>query len=252
MLGTTLWHHPVEYPCYPVEYPYYPVEPYPWPPLVACSYDICSGPYAGTWCADQWVSRSWCRTHSGPTLETGTAPVGHFNCRKVVVTQIAGFTGRLDPFGTNHRCPRYGCRPCGQENGFYANQTCKNASFFHHLSVVDPRNLATHVSTWAEVSGPLHMPPDLRDEWEAYAKMDPLKAKGVQDVSAFWHAQDTPLALHIQQLLDVPIASDAVERTFSKAGVLDTKQRNQSRPLLRKASMMLYCNGDLEGRFSHR
>ena len=124
--------------------------------------------------------------------------------------------------------------------------------FFHHLSVVDPRNLATHVSTWAEVSGPLHMPPDLRDEWEAYAKMDPLKAKGVQDVSAFWHAQDTPLALHIQQLLDVPTALDAVERTFSKAGVLDTKQRNQSRPLLRKASMMLYCNGDVEGRFSHR
>ena len=31
-----------------------------------------------------------------------------------------------------------------------------------------------------------------------------------------------------------------------------TKQRNQSCPLLRKASMMLYCNGDVEGRFSHR
>ena len=63
--------------------------------------------------------------------------------------------------------------------------------------------------------------------------MDPAKAKSVRDPLAFWHAQDTPLALHIQQLLDVPTASDAVERSFSKAGVLDTKQRTTSRPLLK-------------------
>uniref|UniRef100_A0A7S1JGA2 HAT C-terminal dimerisation domain-containing protein n=1 Tax=Eutreptiella gymnastica TaxID=73025 RepID=A0A7S1JGA2_9EUGL len=134
---------------------------------------------------------------------------------------------------------------------FMETKHAKMLDFFHHLSVVDPRNLATHVSTWAEVSEPLHMPPELRDEWETYATMDPVKAKSVQDVEAFWHAQDTPLALHIQQLLAVPTASDAVERSFSKAGVLDTKLRTSTRPLLRKACIMLFCNGDFEGRFSH-
>ena len=63
--------------------------------------------------------------------------------------------------------------------------------------------------------------------------------------------QATPLALHIQQPLDVPTASDAVERSFSKVGVLDTKQRRQAHPLLRKASVMLFCNGDVEGTFGY-
>ena len=65
--------------------------------------------------------------------------------------------------------------------------------------------------------------------------MDSLRAESV--VRAFWYAQDTPLALHIQQLLDVSTAPDAVERSFFKACVLDTKQRNQAHPLLRKASI---------------
>ena len=53
--------------------------------------------------------------------------------------------------------------------------------FFHHQSTVSPRNLAAHVSARATVW----------DMWEAYTSMDPLKAKSVQDVRVFWHAQDT-------------------------------------------------------------
>ena len=81
--------------------------------------------------------------------------------------------------------------------------------------------------------------------------MDPLKAKSVPDVWAFWHAQDTTLALRIQQLLDVRTASHDVERSFSEGGVLGTERRTSTRPLLRKACVMLFCNGDVEGRLGH-
>ena len=37
---------------------------------------------------------------------------------------------------------------------------------FHRFSIMDPRNLVTHVSTWTTASGPLHMPPTLRNKWE--------------------------------------------------------------------------------------
>ena len=91
----------------------------------------------------------------------------------------------------------------------------------------------------------------MRDEWEARTTIDPLRATGVQEARTFWHAQDIHFALYIQQLLDVPTVFDAGERPFAKAGVLDTMRHNQSHPLLRKASVMLFCNGGGEWRFSH-
>lgn len=109
------------------------------------------------------------------------------------------------------------------------------------------------------------MTDDLRDDWEEYIHMDPNKASEVFDPQLWWQSQNTPLAKHaqvclkvlslvfipffllfIQELLGVPVSNGAVESIFSKAGVLDAKNRNTTRPLLRKAAIMMFCNGDVE------
>ena len=67
------------------------------------------------------------------------------------------------------------------------------------FSIVDPRNMVTLVSTWANVYGPLHKPLALGDEWDASTTMDPLKALCSKCEGILAYSGDTPFALHIQQ-----------------------------------------------------
>ena len=121
--------------------------------------------------------------------------------------------------------------------------------FFKTRAVLDPRNLARMNNTWDAVADTLRLPDNLKEQWEEYRlKSDPASVSG--NLIDWWAAQPTALASAAIALLQVPMTSAAVERSFSLAGVLDTKQRNKTRHLLRKAEMLLYYNGDVEHRFS--
>ena len=47
-----------------------------------------------------------------------------------------------------------------------------------------------------------------------------------------------------------PVTSAAVERSFSLSGLVDAKNRQQMGKALREAAIILFCNGDIEGRFA--
>ena len=59
-----------------------------------------------------------------------------------------------------------------------------------------------------------------------------------------------PLALAIAPFLWYPISAAAVERSFSLAGLVDAKNRQKAGKGLRQAAVTMFCNGDVEHRFS--
>ena len=80
--------------------------------------------------------------------------------------------------------------------------------------------------------------------------MDVANAHAVDDIVQFWAQQTGGLAKNATELLSTPPTAD-VERTFSLAGVLDSKLRISSIPELRRCQMALYHNREMEGCFQN-
>lgn len=59
-----------------------------------------------------------------------------------------------------------------------------------------------------------------------------------------------PLAEAVAPYVWFPVTSAAVERSFSLTGLIDAKNRQAIGQGLREAAVVLYCNGDVEQRFS--
>ena len=61
-----------------------------------------------------------------------------------------------------------------------------------------------------------------------------------------------PLRDAVQPYVWFRLSSASVERSFSMAGLLDTKNRTKMSPAFRQNAVMLFCNGDAEERFMKR
>ena len=70
------------------------------------------------------------------------------------------------------------------------------------------------------------------------------------DIVAFWESQDPILADAIMHYLWFPITAAFFERTFSLAGLIDANNQHKMSSSLRKAAVGMYCNGDVECRFT--
>ena len=120
---------------------------------------------------------------------------------------------------------------------------------FKSLELLNPQFLCTHDTTWETNKPLLKLPDHFLDEWNGYVTMDVAKAQSIDDTLQFWAQQTGSLAKYATALLSTPPTSADVERTFSLAGVLDSKLRISTRPELRRCTMALYSNGNVEGRF---
>ena len=67
--------------------------------------------------------------------------------------------------------------------------------------------------------------------------------------TTFHKAETSGLARCAQFLIHVPVTSADVERSFSLAGYMDSKYRRSLPNNTRRTTLMLMCNGDIEGRF---
>ena len=68
--------------------------------------------------------------------------------------------------------------------------------------------------------------------------------------AAFLQAGIPPNKLDHPSLLWFPITAAYIERTFSLAGLVDAKNRQKMSSSLRQAAVGMYCNGDVECRFT--
>ena len=107
----------------------------------------------------------------------------------------------------------------------------------------------------------------LKDEWARYCSVTESNVQSLEDIKVFWsywcgkvmHAHHLahatchrggPLAEAVTPYLWCLVTSAAVERSFSLAGLIDAKNRQKMGKGLREAAVAMYCNGDLEQRFS--
>ena len=89
----------------------------------------------------------------------------------------------------------------------------------------------------------------LKVEWERFCKARP-QVSNLMDVVAFWKTRSIVLSNAIEPYLWYPVTGAAIERSFSLAGLIDTKNRQRMGKDLRQAAVTMFCNGDVEGRFT--
>ena len=105
----------------------------------------------------------------------------------------------------------------------------------------------------------------LKDDWLRYMATTHTTVTKLSHVADFWKSwcvlreghqnhpsacRSGPLGEAVLPWLWYPVTSAAVERSFSLAGLIDTKNRTRMSKDLRQAAVMLFCNGDKEGRFT--
>jgi hypothetical protein len=136
---------------------------------------------------------------------------------------------------------------------------------YKRLRVLDPRNIRDVNVSWADISdlfGQQKAPGDDEDlqdkkdrlnslleaEWNRYCRIETHSVQNHADIHSFWQARGTLIYDTVCPYLFYPTTSAAVERSFSLAGLIDTKNRTKMGDNLRQAAVMMFCNGDVEGR----
>ena len=108
---------------------------------------------------------------------------------------------------------------------------------------------------------------ELNAEWARYCSIGTTNVNSFEDVATFWRAwyvmglcspaasplrcilRGGPLAEVVAPCLWCPVASAAVERSFSLAGLIHAKNRQQMGKGLREGAVTMFCSGDVQGRF---
>ena len=123
-------------------------------------------------------------------------------------------------------------------------------AFFQHVCVVNPTNLSDGVPDLASLDS-LRLPiddPEFRSQWYTYSRVvDPCIADPTA-LTNFWNKRSGTLARCTQFLIHVPVTFADVEPSFSLAGDMDSKYRRSLPNNTRRTTLMLMCNGDIEGR----
>ena len=69
-------------------------------------------------------------------------------------------------------------------------------------------------------------------------------------MTSFHFLRKGPLADAVAPYVWYPVTSAAVQKSFLLAGLVDTKNRQKGSKELRQAAIALFCNGDVEDRFT--
>ena len=71
-----------------------------------------------------------------------------------------------------------------------------------------------------------------------------------KDVIKFWQPRPPVLREAVAPYLWYPVIGAAIERSFSLAGLVDVKNRQSMGKDLCEACVTMFCNGDVEERFT--
>ena len=71
-----------------------------------------------------------------------------------------------------------------------------------------------------------------------------------KDVIKFWQSRPVVLREAVAPYLWYPVTCAAIERSFSLAGLVDVNNRQSMGRDLREACVTMFCNGDVEERFT--
>ena len=71
-----------------------------------------------------------------------------------------------------------------------------------------------------------------------------------KDVIKFWQSRPPVLRGVVAPYLLYPVTGAAIERPFSLAGLVDVNNRQSMGKDLREAYVTMFCNGDVEERFT--
>ena len=139
--------------------------------------------------------------------------------------------------------------------------------FYRRLCALDPRNLQDMTASWEDVRdlfGPnLNTDDDedlrarksrldelLRNEWNRYRRIESCSVLHHSDLEQFWRARGSVLYDAVELYLWYPTSAAVVERSFSLAGLIDAKNRQRGSKEFKSVAVTMYCNGDVEGRWS--
>eukprot|EP00667_Euglena_gracilis_P016498 EG_transcript_17274 len=127
----------------------------------------------------------------------------------------------------------------------------KQWQFYKKVRVLNPSNLPSLLPSASEypILGLPVAHKDFAAGWGKYYRVERIYPSNPEELMAFWSRHQGVLAETAKLLLSVPVTSADVERSFSLAGVIDTKLRHSLPDDSRRATCMLMFNGDIEGRF---
>jgi len=90
----------------------------------------------------------------------------------------------------------------------------------------------------------------LRNKWNRYWRLESCSVLHHSDLEQFWHARGSALYNAVEPYLWYPTSAAFVERSFSLAGLIDAKNRQRGSKEFKSVAVTMYCNGDVEGRWS--
>ena len=149
----------------------------------------------------------------------------------------------------------------------YMEDRKSGLDFYRRLRVLDPRNIRGMNMPWSSVRdlfGPPHNGDDdedlakrkaelddlLASEWNRYTRLESCTVHSHQDLVEFWKARGTLMYDAVAPYLWYPTSAAVVERSFSLAGLIDTKNRQRMSNDLRATAVAMFCNGDVEQRWT--
>jgi hypothetical protein len=84
-----------------------------------------------------------------------------------------------------------------------------------------------------------------------YLRIERCNVDTHRELVSFWRARGALIYDVVAPYLFFPTSAAVVERSFSLATLVDTKNRQKTSPGLRQMAIMMYCNGAVEARFTN-
>ena len=91
---------------------------------------------------------------------------------------------------------------------------------------------------------------EIKREWDRYRLGDYPNIHNAKDAFKFWQSRLAFLREAVAPYLWYPVTCAAIERSFSLAGLIDVKNRQRMGKDLCDACVTIFCNGDVEERFT--
>ena len=90
----------------------------------------------------------------------------------------------------------------------------------------------------------------LASEWHRYTQLERHAVHNHHAIDTFWQARGSLMYDAVAPYIWFPTTAALVERSFSLAELIDAKNRQMMRPAFRATAVAMFCNGDVEERFS--
>ena len=87
-------------------------------------------------------------------------------------------------------------------------------------------------------------------EWHMYTQLERHGVHSHHHIDTFWRARGTLIYDVVAPYIWFPTNAALVERPFSLAGLIDAKNRQKMSPAFRATAVAMFCNDDVEERFT--